>query len=272
MSKPQEHEPISLTFSNYNYSFYFFHTTFKELCNQISQTDRLDTIMGKIGAFMGEFEYALANQTEKKYYRLELLKLKSDMRSDKDLKDILRRDLSEMRFWIPYARVYYRYYLRYLSLLGQFSESLTNTFMPHTNIQKKMIRFFNSQNFFETFINYKKEILLSLSNFNLNEFRQKFDRFLTFYSAYKLFVTVEVRIEVEMILSLLLSRILTDDSIKLLSRYPDFNSGEQEEYNRLEEKAQEYLLLCNSLINESFSDYGVLIKLNERKLVDRTLI
>lgn len=277
MENSYHYKQVQVTFRNDNIAFSDFHESYRLLCIALATTSNLREVFQKVSAFIYNFDYALSNQESKQEYRKQLLDLKLSMDNDNNLKELLDFNTLTTAEQIKYYALYYTYYLKFLDILSRYAEQLSSTFMPNTNIQKKILSFSNNQHFFENFKTYKSQVSDSLSNFKINEFRKAFDQFLTYYYAYSLFITTSTRDKIDKLLTLSLSLLLNEDIILLLKKYDPsykncFSFYEWEDFFKVHNSILDNLLVCNSLINESFSQYGILPKINEKVYVDKTLI
>lgn len=264
---------VSVTFTNYNYAINTFYENYKDQCISLSKkTNILDLPdIGKIiSTFIYEYDYSIMDQNQRNKYRQELGSIKEEINQDDDMKRILNRDQEIIKTRIEHNEKYYKYYLRYLELLGTFISELTNSYMPNTNIQKKLIRFSNNQAFFQKFTEHKKEVLNSLSEYSLRNFKSAYNTLITFYYSYILFVNMDTRSALDNLFSLILSAYLNKQTQYLISN--ELTQSQYEKYKLIEVRIHNSLLYCNSRMNESFSNYDVLPKLEKKVYVDRSLI
>jgi len=73
-------------------------------------------------------------------------------------------------------------------------------------------------------------------------------------------------------IDLIVKVIIDEDTVKILSKYPDFSKEDIKFIQNKERILHEGMLYCNSLINDSLSSFGVLPKLMRKIYSDRTLI
>jgi hypothetical protein len=139
-------------------------------------------------------------------------------------------------------------------------------------MQRKMIKYSNNQLFFEKLIEYKKEVMQKIATFNIIQFRETFNVFLTYYFAYRLFILENDRIVIDEMLTLALSKVLNVKTLKVLIAYPNLTELDAKYIDHAEQQMDTIFLFCNGIINDSFSKYGILPKINEKIYVDRTLI
>lgn len=269
-----QQKDVSLKFTNYNYAFNNFYSNYKEQCIKIASKTKISEIFEiarLISAFIYEYDYTI-KELEKKYmYRNELKIIKHELDNDDRINRIKNIDIEIINNKIEYARIYYSYFLRYLSVMGRFVTELTSSFMPNTRLQRKLVRFSNNQAFFENFIIHKKTILDSLSDSSIAKFRESFNLLVTFYYAYNLFINDGEKAAIDKLFTLALSIYLNEDTLKLLAT--DSPSPQQtRKLYIIESTLHNILLYCNSKMNESFSYYDVLPKIRQKIYVDKTLI
>lgn len=265
---------IALTFTNYNYAFANFYENYKNNCIIISEKTKLSDlpdIRKVITSFIYEYDYAIKEHQKKVFYRTSLRKISENMLHDENISKVLNRDKQIISNKIYYYDLYYKYFLRYLDILGRFTSDLTDTFMPHTNVQRKLLRFSNNQPFFEKFTEHKNIILASLIDFKIRNFASCYNHLITFYYAYNLFINDDEKINIDNSFSLILSLFLNREILYLLSVIT-LSNNQAERLRYYESILHNNLLLCSSKMNECFSYYDVLPKLQTKIYVDRTLI
>lgn len=269
-----EHKDIKLTFSNYNYAFGDFYENYKETCLKISDKNNildLFEIRKLISTFIFEYDYTIEDLVKKESYRQKLNELSKKLMDDEDIKRVANKDFSIVSNRIEYQNIYYHYFLLYLDLFGNFISELTQTFMPNTNIQKKYFKFSNNMLFFEKFTQHKKIVLESLSEFKLDNFSNCYNKLITFYYAYSLFINTPDRVIIDKIFSLIISFYLNKKNLNLLMN----DNISQMQLSQINENSiiiNEALLYINSIMNSSFSNYDVLPKIQKKVYNDRTLI
>lgn len=271
MAKTQD---IRLTFSNYNYAFEMFFENYKQTCLDLASKTKiseLEDIKSLITTFIFEYDYTFHDEEKKQSYRKEIKHINNSLYLDEDLTKFNYMDLSLIQNKIRYKIKYYQYFLKYLNIFGRFISEMTDTFMPNTNVQKKNLRFSNKQAFFEKFTNHKKQVLHLLSDFKLENFAVVYNNLLTFYYAYSLFINQQDRVIVDRLFSLLISYYLDKKNLNLI-----FEKQPSKEKRRSQIKLSntliEGLLYINSYLNQSFSNYDVLPKIQKKVYQDRTLI
>lgn len=272
--KQKQDRPVSLTFVNHNYTFGTFYNNYKQQCLAIAEKthiQELDQIRKIISTFIYDNDWTIRDKAQRNYYRERLSKINLRFREDHEARKILTKDFQIVKHRLAHHYKYYEYFLAYLHLLGDFAKELTATFMPHTNIQKKLLKYSNNQYFFDKFMEHKKIVLDSLSSFNLFEFSKTYNNLITFYYAYSLYINNQDRLQIEQLFSLILSIFLNQSNLSLLDN-DSLNPNQLTIARDTEALLHNGLLFVNSKMNSSFSDYDVLPKLQSKVYVDKTLI
>lgn len=269
-----QRQTVGLTFANYNYAFTSFYDQYKNLCIRISENTELknlSTIRKAIATFIYENEYSISEIEKRNDYRKRLQRLKNKAEIDEELSSIIKKDLEYTTNKIMYRQKYYEYFLEYLLILGEFVSELSATYMPNTNMQRKLLRFSNNQLFFEKFTQHKEQVIEKLADFSLSNFTQCYNILVTFYFAYSLFVNEDDKIILNDMFSYVLSYYLQRNTLKLISR-TDPTTDQLRSKLKIESKLHKALLFCLSVMNQSFSNYDVLPKLQNKVYIDKTLI
>ena len=270
----QQNKDIRLTFTNYNYAFNNFYDNYKDTCLKISEKTKINEILEirrLVSTFIYEYDYSIDDPSKKKSYRDQLKEIRKVMSQDEEISRIMNKDFSIISNQIEYQNKYYYYFLMYLDLFGKFISELTETFMPNTNVQKKQLKFSNNQAFFEKFTQHKRIVMESLTDFKISEFSRCYNKMITFYYAYSLFINNSDRNTIDNLFSLLISFYLNRKNLNLLL----ISNPSPMQISRLQMNSQilnDGLLFINSIMNHSFSSYDVLPKIQKKVYVDRTLI
>ena len=261
----------SVVFSNYNYAFLYFNQKYVELCIGIAETMSLRTVRRNVSTFLFEFSYAIPQKSNWVGYKAELEAINQNVNGDTDFNELMERDELSFRQEVVAYPSYYKHFISYLELMSRYVAELSATYLPRTNYQRTLLSFKNDSPFYEKMHEYKKEVYEKVSNFNLFEFRKRFNAFITFFYAYNLFINEKYVDRVLKVSSYVLSIFTHKDTIDLLSRDTLSKDDIQKIYT-IEAKLHTGILFCNSLINASLSSYGVLPKLRKKVYDDRTLI
>jgi len=268
---------VQLTYSNDTVAFDNFHENYKALCQELSIGRNLRDSGKLISSFIWNYSYSILDMQDKVHIRQSLTDLRVKIDGDNNLKDAEKKRTSGILYELIYNKLYYGYFLEYLTILGNFIEKLAPTFMPNTTIQKKLLAYYDNLPFFEQFKVQNSIITKALSEFSIVKFPDMFNKMFTYYFAYSLFITEKHRYYIERLLSLLLTKLLDEEKIRFISKYDAnydncYSISQWEQFYELEDSTLEVFFLVNSLINESFSNIGVLPKINEKIYVDKTLI
>jgi len=270
----QQHQTVGLTYANYNYAFTSFYEQYKNLCIKISENAELKDInkaRKMIATFIYENEYTIEDMAKRNVYRKQLMDIKNKADNDTELKSAFSKDLDYTTNKIHYRRKYYEYFLEYLLILGNFVSELTATYMPNTNLQRKLLRFTNNQMFFEKFTQHKEKVIESLSDFSTRNFTDSYNKLVTFYFAYSLFINEEEKLILNKTFSCGLSYYLSNENLQLISKEePSYEQSVR--ISKIETGLHRLLLFSLSLMNQSFSNYDVLPKLQNKVYIDKTLI
>jgi len=261
---------VMVAFANHNHAFAYYYGVFKTLFMEISDTVNLETIHKKISTFISEFDYGIATIEEVLRLRGRLREISDEFDGDVEAKTLAYKSNLGFAQQVQYLKKFYYYYLQYLEVVSQFVEGLVVSFMPNTNMQKKILRYSNNNLFFEKKKEYKGEVLRALSDFDIKNFTFGFNMLLTFSYAYFLFINNETKILLDEMFSLILSKFLSHECLSLLIKGNNLSRADQAELRKISKDIHYYLLMCNSLVNNSFSDYGIDPKKYEKIDLDVT--
>lgn len=272
MATAELEKSSSVVFSFYNPAFDYFNQTYVNLCQKIAETMSLRTIRSSISAFAYEFSYAVPSNNLWNGFRKELYKLNKEINEDRDYADILRKDEFTFKQEVAIYPLYYKYFTKYLDILNRFVAEMSATYLPRTRIQQTLVKFKNDSAFYMNLHKYSEVVHNALSDFDIVEFRKKYNLFLTYYYAYKMFVTENLGKSIDIVMGKSLSLFINDDVIRVLAKYPDLTKDEQAFLYKIEEELQNSLLYCNSLMKKSLSGFGVIPKVIPKLYADRWLI
>jgi hypothetical protein len=261
----------SVVFSNYNFAFLYFNQKYVELCLAISLTMSLRKVRRNISTFMYEFSYAIPYPENWETYKRELARINKEVNDDENFNETISQDELNFRQEVAAYPSYYKHLIDYLFLLSKYVSELSATYLPRTNFQKTLLSFKNDSPFYDKLHEYKREVYLQVSDFNLFEFRTRFNHFLTFFYAYNLFINKKYVERITEVFSSVLSIFLNEDTITLLAK-EEYSKTDIRRIAQIEETIHSGILYCSSLVNSSLSDFGVLPKLKKKVYSDRTLI
>ena len=262
----------SVAYSNYQYAFLYFNGKFVDLCLSLASTLSLRVVRRQVSTFMFEFSYAIPNKISWDHYKSELQKINDSVKEDKQLEEIRDRESLSFRQEVEAYPFYYKHYMSYLDVLSKYVAELTSTYLPRTNYQKTLLSFRNDSPFYDKLHEYKRKVYEELSDFNLKDFRLKFNSFITFYYAYLLFINKQYALRIDKIIQSVLDLFLSEEIISILAQYPDLSRDNVKTIFEVESEMHEAVLFCNALVNSSLSNYGVLPKLRKKVYFDKTLI
>ena len=155
--------------------------------------------------------------------------------------------------------------------MGTFVSELTSTYMPNTNLQRKLLRFTNNQMFFEKFTEHKENVIEALAAFDIRNFTEGYNKLITFYYAYSLFINDKDKETLVNMFSYALTYYLSKDTLLMLEKQ-EITSDQALRISKKEALLHRILLYSISLMNQSFSNYDVLPKLQNKVYIDKTLI
>jgi len=224
-----------------------------------------------ITTFVYENEYSILDRQKRGTFQRLLFELKQRTDNDLELKSAFKKDLSYTKNKIIYKRKYYQYFRQYLLILGNFVSELNATYMPNTNMQRKLLKYSNNQLFFEKFTQHKEKVIEALSQFNLHNFTEAFNKLVTFYFAYSLFINEDDKKRLDLMFTYSLSYYLSNENLSLLAK-EDYTTDQKSMISKSEAGLHRSLLFCLSLMNENFSSYDVLPRLQNKVYIDKTLI
>lgn len=267
---PNESKDIQVTFTNYNYSFEAFYSQYKEVCLSIIDNKNLIDNIREVTLFFYEYDYSISDMAKRQYYHSSLKKLKDEIAKNKILELMNSNKGKGVDKRNENLKIYFIYLIKVLDLLSEFVAELTSSFMPRTNLQKKKIRYANNQLFFQKFGEVKKIVLENLSTFKITEFVKPYKSFLVYYYAYSLYVDDIRKKQVSKHLSLALSYYCNKDLEGIFKKYPSISENDKRLFRKVSDSIMDCLSVSNSILNQSFSNYGILPKLNEKVLIDTT--
>ncbi len=271
MPRPiDQSQGASVGFSNYTYAFLFFNKMYIALCSKISVTMSLRKVRANVSTFMYEFSYAVPSNWE--VYQNELDLINKEISEDTEFSKVMEKSEMSFREEVSYYPSYYNHLIKYLSLMGRFVSELAGSYLPKNKYQRKMLMFNNDSPFYEKLHEYKGEVYQQLSDFNLVEFRQRFNSFLIFFYAYSMYINEKNTNQILKVCSNILSIFIHRDTIDVLAKHPNYSKDDLQFLYTKESELHTSILYCNSLINDSLSSYGVLPKLLRTIYQDRTLI
>jgi len=272
MPNPNRESVVEISFANYNYAFVYFFQTTKQVCLSLAETENIITVHQIFHGFVSEFSYGIPKVSDRQKFADRLSELKIDMDKNDRLIFLIEKNSKTRTEQIEYLGIYYKYFREYITMLSSFLEMLTKTLMPSTNFETKLLKYFNNQMFLESFTEFKKRLMKELSLFTIDGFRVPVNVFATFYYAYRTFITQDRVIIIEKLINLVFNKLLHPEFLSILSHYPRVMPEEGMYVRKTTSQIYGVLMYCNSLMNDSFSKFGIVPKINEKEFLDTTLI
>lgn len=266
---------VTVNFANHSYIFMKFQEQYKNLCQTISENKKMDIgqSIKRLRSFV--FEYLPFNKSKemRDKFTLSLNNLSHDFDEDTEYLKLSRQSDKSPDKQITYNQKYYYYLIRLFKIIGAFGDELSKTFMPNKSDREKHFRYSNNNSFFEQFTYYKSLTSEKLAEFSLRKFNTSFAYFLGFYFAYYLFVDEKSRHLCENVFSNILNLVLNREIINLILM--PINELSSEKLNQTREL--DYILHdgLNHIFfrcNYSYSEYGIMPKIEEKLEVDTTAI
>lgn len=261
-----------ITYSNYNFSYILFSQKYFELCQDISETMNLQSVQKKIITFLNS--YGSATGEFKKFYEYynRFRKLSFEVEQDKEFHYIMSKEELSFKEEVRFYPKYYDFFIRYLNILSEFVSTLSKTYIPKLKNQQQMVRFKNDDPFIAKMHEYKSLVLAELGEFSITKFRKQYNYFITYIYAYKPFISDFHFEEITKSLSYVLSLFISEDTINLLSFYPDFSYEQKKKVHLIESHLHLGIVYSEYLTSCSLSDRGLTPNLIKRVEADYSLI
>ena len=261
-----------VTWSYETYTFSEFFKEYLKMCRSIEESNNIYDVHNRINVFISEYLYAVPKKDVQMQITSDLMDIKMDMDSNEELTHYLKLPSMSNKQEVEYLRIFFKYFLELLESLSFFMKNLSSTFLPHTAVQKKFLRYYNNEFFFQKLTEHKNEVLSKLSSFKITKFSNSVVSFLLYYQSYNLFVTVRDNDFINKCLSITVTKLLSDEVLYSISQSPNIPRRELEFLKITSKQVSSTLLLCNTAMNNSFSKYGILPKVYTEVLGDTTLI
>ena len=264
---------VTVNFANHSYTFMKFQEQYKNLCQSISENKKKDMTMSikRLRSFM--FEYLPFNKSREMRERFtrNLNKLSEDIEDDKEYLKLSHLQIKTTDQQIQYNQKYYQYLVRTFRVVGAFGDELSKTFMPNMSDREKHFRYSNNNSFFEQFTYYKSLTSEKLAEFSLRKFNDTFAYFLGFYFAYYLFIDEKSRYLCEGIFRNILNIVLNRDVTRLmLQPYDELTTEKLSKTRDLDFNLHDGLNHIFFRCNYSYSEYGIMPKIEEKVNIDTT--
>lgn len=264
---------VKVIFANLNFAFVIFQDKYKLVCQQVSENNKKDIYKSfkKIKSFIYEYLNYVRENTVRQQITNSLDRINKDIMNDEDyIKLSKSNSLQDM---IIFNRKYYNYLVRMFRVLGIFGDDLGSTFMPTKNNREKLFKYNNTNPFFEHFTYYKSNLSDKTSEFNVFDFKTSFDYLLGFYYAYYTFVDVESRLLIDRVFTNILSIILDHRILShIVKGWKNLNYDERLFIKDIDNKMHDAILNIIFRLNYSYSQYGIMPRIENKIIIDRTTI
>lgn len=276
-----------VNFANLNHEFTMFHQKHKDLCQSISgmeskqdQDLRIDSknIVEKLKHTKANIiEYfAYTSRDFQKKVKEDMNNLMEDLIEDSEYEKLrvtpkgARRTPGQN---VIFYQKYYKYIIKLFSIIGFYGDEMTTTFMPRKSDRQKMLKYSNQGEFYGQFTRYKTSVSRELGKFNIYKCHKTIIYLLGFYFAYYLFIEPESRKLCEEVFSNILSIVTDNKILSVLATGKEHLTGPQRGVMRdLDLKLQDGLLAIFARMTYSYSEFGVMPKLDKKILIDKTTI
>ena len=159
-----------------------------------------------------------------------------------------------------------------MKIIGVFGDELSKTFMPNKTDREKLFRYWNNNSFFEQFTLYKSLAAEKISSFSIKEFKDGFSFFIGFYFAYYLFIDEKSRYLCENIFSNILNIVLDKEILNLIITVNSLSGVRLRLFKKIDYDIHNGLNNIFFRCNYSYSLYGIMPRMEEKILIDRTAI
>ena len=275
MSGEIKESHTSVYFKNYNFTYEAFFNSYNRLAIDIIEARSILKINNLIFSFISTYNFGIPDNDKKEYFIETIYKYNVEIKNNADLnkvKRVMSLNVDSFKDKIKYYEIYYRYLIRQLMLLGEFSEYMGYTFMPSKEKHAKYIGYTNNTQFFECITDIHKRVANSIKNFQLTSFVETFNSVIVYYYIFYLFIEESKRDTLEKMLSIVLSEMVNSKTTLILSKYPNYNQSDKIFIDRIEHEMFMQINHINGKINESFSNFEIFPKIKKIIYIDKTLI
>lgn len=264
---------IGVDFANHNYAFTSFQTRYRTLCQEISLLERrkISQVLKKVKSFIMEYLVYVVTKDVKHTFIDSLNEIRMELERDIEFNRLCTiRDKSNTQE-IYFNQRFYYYFVRLCRILGLFGDELSSSLNANRTDRKKVVKYSTNQPFFEQFTYYKGEASLKLSDFNIRSFKDSFCHFIGFYFAYYLFIDDSTRFSCEKVFSQILSIYLNENILKLCLEVPNsINNDKRTLLSNIDFELHNALTNIFFRVNKSYSEYGIMPRVEEPIYIDTT--
>ena len=266
---------ITVNYSNLTYAFIKFQEQYKNLCQNISEADKnkINASLKRANTFVWEYLPFIRSSEFRSYLLGELDKIKAELYSDTEFNKLCVTANKNINQGIDFNQRYYYYLVKILKTIRLFGDELSKTFMPNKTDSEKLFKYWNNNSFFEQFTTYKSNTAEKLASFTIKDFKDGFAYFMGFYFAYYLFIDEKSRVLCERVFSNILNIVL-DRNILIItvSPYSNLSSEKKELLKQIDYEIHNGINNIFFRCNYSYSLYGVMPRMEDKVLIDRTAI
>lgn len=266
---------VTVNYANLNPAFMKFQEQYKNLCQNISTNKKRNIIksLKMTSSFYFEYKiYVISKELRDKFDRY-LLRLKKELYSDEVFTKLCGVKKKSPNESIIFNQKYYYYLVKIAKAIGMLGDELSRTFMPNKTDRQKLIKFWNNNSFFEQFTHYKSLTADKIANFTLRDFKDSFSYFMGFYFAYYLFIDEKSRHICEKVFSNILNIFLNKEILNLVvSDFNSLSSDKKIKFNEIDFILHDGINRIFSRCNYSYSAYGIMPRIQQKVLIDRTAI
>lgn len=280
-----------VSFVNHNMEFLNFFETHKNICDKISGLKPVRSIdsesqffIGKenflyainhVFAFIINFRYGVVEVSKKNDLMSKFESLKSRFLDDKEYEGFVKKadNLSNSQL-VDFNKLYLGYLMECFDIVDLVGKYLQG----HLNITSqnfaKMLKYFNYEGFNSNLNEYRHEVSHHLSMLNHNNIYDVFKKVIGFAYTYKNVVPSKVQVKIELASVKLLDIITSEYYVRLLIKFRDGNASEdnKRELKFYSQVISDFFALIIDECNVSFSNVKLLPKVEDKVLVDRSLI
>lgn len=265
---------VTVNYANLTYSFIKFQEQYKNLCQIISEEKKANIIQSfkRLNSYIYEHLTFVDSQDFRDYLITYLNKLRDEIYEDTNYFQISKLSNRSTSEQISFNQKYFYYLIKIFKIIGYFGDELTKTFMPNKTDRQKLFKFWNNDFFFEQFTYYKSNCSMAISEFELVKFKKGFSYFLGFYFAYYLFIDAKSRKVCENVFTNILNIYINRNVQNLIINKNQLRGTKLELLKDIDSSIHNAINSIFFRCNYSYSNYGVLPRMSQKKLIDETSI
>jgi hypothetical protein len=264
---------VRVQYSNLNYSFVVFQDKYRSVCQIVTESEKKNIYKSfkKIKSFIYEYLNYVRELQIRDQIVNALDRINKDIMDDTNYINLSKsKQLNDI---IEFNHRYYNYLIRMFRVLGIFGDDLGSTFMPTKSNKIQLFSFSNNNPFFEHFTFYKSTLSDKIGDFNIFDFKTSFDYILGFYYAYYTFIDAGSRVLIDRVFTNILGVILDPQILSLIIRgWKNISKDEKIFIRDIDNKLHDGLLNIMFRFNYSYSQYGIMPRIENKITIDRTTI